>query len=127
MVSPVIVVLVAVPQSVVVVCATPAMYGVITYPVTADAPVADGAVQERFSKPLPRVPMATPVGAPGSPGVTDPELAVAPAPTALMPATVKLYVWPLARFGTVNGDVSPTSMLCSSTLPDVVCRYGVMA
>jgi hypothetical protein len=67
--------------------------------------------------------MVTPVGAPGSPGMIVPELVVAPAPSALTPATVKLYVCPLARFGTVNDVTKPTRIVSSDTLPN----HGVIA
>src|SRR4029453_16797062 len=70
----------------------------------ADAPREAGAVHDSLAFATPASAM-TPVGAPGTPGVTALDLVDSgPVPAASMAATVNMYVVPLAKPVTVSGS-----------------------
>jgi hypothetical protein len=93
---------VAVPVTVIDGCATPALYGVMTYPVIVALPFV-GAVHEIVAFPVPAV-ATRPVGAPGSEGV--PTLTVVipagPFPRAFTATTLNVYELPFVSPVTVH-------------------------
>jgi hypothetical protein len=95
-VSPVTVSVVAVELNGTGVCATPLMYGVTTYDVTADPPFDVGAVHVTVACMLPRVAVPMVGGSGVVAGVTTFEKSErGPNPMALMAATVNEYAVPL--------------------------------
>ena len=90
-------------------------------------PLSDGAVQFSVADPSPAVPV-TPVGAPGAVGAgrgvsAALALEAGPVPTALVAATVNVYVVPLVSPVTLaDVDVEPVSIGVCAVEP----MYGVM-
>ena len=129
MVRPLTVALVSggLPDTWVVVWATPARYGVTVYRVMGLPPLA-GAVQLTVAEALPAV-AVTPVGAAGAvgaTGVTAPDGAEAgPLPTPLVAVTMKVYAVPLVRpvtLAVVCGGVPLTTAgVCATP-----AMYGVI-
>jgi hypothetical protein len=105
-------------------CATPPTYGVTTYPEIALPPFDTGADHDTTTCPSPAAP-DTALGEPGTPvGVTGDDAAEsAPAPTALIAATVNVYAVPFVSPVTVKLVAEPVEIgVCGVPPTDGVIR-----